>query len=412
MPFDVVSYALAKRALRRALSHASRHAVGGADEIPDNALTRAKIKDLLPITRADLEYPTEDVAFVYLEAIGKAEALLASSSHGKVVTSDSFTDKAVRSVCGGHRSTAIARLQDIDNLYRQHLSAGRATEDNLIVKVSGGTESVLASEAVDISGDFHFIMFSASGSTLKAFRDDLTAERISATDTEFASGRFGYGVWDIDLDTTGRIHYNPVLLAPASPLRRPLVTIEAEVVGSGTFEDPYRPDLAQQLDSHPVYGDIDKLAVTWGAFDHKKEHAVMLIMITGDNPYQAGAIDKQKEHASKKGLKVLNPPKDYAEAVEQHRKLKADYPNWLAGKDNYAYQALGHEALELFQVADFYYGELLEHKTHYQQLKRVPDWEMDRTLNRWRDRLQRVDVLHEERDKHVKKLTEVLKKGW
>ncbi len=412
MPFDVLSYVLAKRALRRALSHANRHAVGGADEIPDNALTRAKIKDLLPITRADLEYPTEDVSLAYLLAIDKAKQARHEGVgvyHG-VFTVDSLADKAVKKYMRDYGQIVMrASAFDDADFYMASLHSPSSTADFKLQKRIAGSYTNLASESVDINQYYVYLVAGQCvGSTLKGFREDLTTAKISATDTDLASGKYGAA----QTYTYTQVVVMAELIAPLSPSPPTKTIIEAELTGSGTLEDPYRPALAQQLDSHPVYGNIDKLAVTWGAFDHKHEHPTMLIMITGDNPYQAGAIDKQKEHASKKGLKVLSPPRDYFEAIEQYRKLKADYPHWLAGKDNYVYQALGHEALELFQVADFYYGELLEHKTHYQQLKRVPDWEMDRTLNRWRDRLQRVDVLHEERDKHVKKLTEVLKKGW
>ena len=111
-------------------------------------------------------------------------------------------------------------------------------------------------------------------------------------------------------------------------------------------------------------------------------------------------------------MRALAPPKDFSEAVEQYSKLEKDFPHWLAGKDNYAYQALGWEELELFAVVDFYYGELIEHKTHYDQLKRVPDLELGRDLKMWLGKLESVTVLTEERNKHVDKLRKVLKLGW
>jgi len=365
-----------------------------------------------PIKRSDLEYPTEDVTFAYLAAINKVSSYESNDVKWYfVLTNDEFTDKAVEGYGEMEYEGLIARYVDKGNYYFGNYTPAVSTADVKLYKRVGGSGTELGSEAVDIGDDDVYLnKLSCSGSSIKLFRVDMATPKIDVTDTDLANGKYGCSpvYWTYTRFTIGVVYLRP----PASHVPKALAIIEAEIVGSGTFEDPYRPDLARQLDEHPQYGKIDKLAVTWGAFDYKKEHAVMLIMITGDNPYQAGAIDKQKEHASKKGLKVLSPPRDYFEAIEQYRKLKADYPNWLAGKDNYAYQALGHEALECFQVADFYYGELIEHKTHYSQLKRVPDWEMDRTLNRWRDRLQKVDVLHEERDKHVKKLTEVLKKGW
>lgn len=137
----------------------------------------------------------------------------------------------------------------------------------------------------------------------------------------------------------------------------------------------------------------------------------MLITITGDNPYKQGAILKQIEYAKSKNLKALRPPTDYREAIEQYRKLKVDFPHWVAGKDNYAYQTLGHEIFELFQVADTYHGNIVE-GYNPNAYKKVPDWEMRKTLSMWKERLKRVSTLVEEKDKHMKKLEKVEKLGW
>jgi hypothetical protein len=92
--------------------------------------------------------------------------------------------------------------------------------------------------------------------------------------------------------------------------------------------------------------------------------------------------------------------------------LRSKYRDWIAGKDNYTYQTLGWEELDLFQTVDFYYGELLEHRTRYYQLKQVPDTEIRSRLEELIDRLSKVTVLTDERDKHIAKAREVLKKGW
>ena len=157
---------------------------------------------------------------------------------------------------------------------------------------------------------------------------------------------------------------------------------------------------------------VDLASVTWGAFEHKSEHNTMIITIVGDNPYKEGAIAKQIDYAKSKGLKVFSPPNDYSEAIEQYKQLKKDFPEWLAGKDNYAYQTLGHPDIEVLAVADFYYGELLEHKTHYDQIKKVPDWELERTIKRWRDLHKYAKAPKEEIEKHARKLDEVLRVGW
>jgi hypothetical protein len=73
---------------------------------------------------------------------------------------------------------------------------------------------------------------------------------------------------------------------------------------------------------------------------------------------------------------------------------------------------LGLEVLEHFGNIDFYYGELLEHKTHYNQLKNVNPQEIENRLNELIDKLSKVSVLTKERDKHISKAKEILKRGW
>jgi hypothetical protein len=114
-----------------------------------------------------------------------------------------------------------------------------------------------------------------------------------------------------------------------------------------------------------------------------------------------------------KAKRVFKVPKDYNDTVALYNnQLKKDYPHWLAGKDNFAYQALGLEELDWLQNVDFYYGELIEHKTHYDQLKQVPDWEIRNKLTELIDKISKMTVLTEERDKHIAKAREILKKGW
>jgi hypothetical protein len=224
--------------------------------------------------------------------------------------------------------------------------------------------------------------------------------------------------------------------------------LEVEVEGSGAPEDPYRPLLNRNLveitslqglpeflyreakryeilkakgfteeeirillGSIPQH-QVDLQAITYGAFEFSPDSPTNVIIITGDNPYQQGAIDKHVELARSKNLKTLRPPRNYGEAVAQYQQLKRDYPYWLAGKDNYAYMVLGLEELDLFQNIDFYEGELLEHKTHYRQLKQVPEWELWRRLDVLEEKLSKVTVLTEERDKHIAKIREVKRLGW
>jgi len=363
------------------------------------------------ITRDKLEYPTEDVTFAYLAVINKTEPVEARFS-ALIATVDVFTDKAVQNVVVGDAIMSVyGRYNGSEDSYYQQHAPVLSTNDHRLIKIVNGSETVLASESVDLDNKYGYLYkLSISGSTLKGYRSDMTTEKISATDTSFASGKWGVGtVYDTHHGSTGG--FGAKLLAPSSSLTKPKIIVEAEIIGSGTEEDPYRPNLKQELCKHDKFSNIDKLSVTWGAFDHKPEHNTMLIYITGGNAYTGEkAIQEQIEHAKSKNLKVLKPPGDYKEAVEQYRMLKKDFPEWLAGKENYIYQC-GFD-IEPLAVADFYYGELIEHKTHYKQLKRVLDWEMRKTLSMWKERLKKVSTLVEERDKHLKKLEKVEKIGW
>jgi len=398
MAFDPISYNLAKKA-------------GGItwEEV------KAKLEDTtnknVDIRRLQLEYPTEDVTFAYLAAINKVDLVEAAIGAIQCVTVDSFADKAVKVSIAALASAGIGRYVDKNNFYLNRADPAASTNDHMLTIISGGSLSNLGSESVDLdSRSTYLLMLSISGSTLKSFRSDMTTAKITATDTSFASGPFGVGDNYYNYGG-GFASLAAKLLAPSSPAPKPKSIVEVELIGSGTEEDPYRPNLKQELSKHDKFGNIDKLSVTWGAFDHKEQHNTMLITITGGNAYTGDkAIEKQIEHAKRKNLKVLKPPRDYHEAVRQYKELRKEFPEWIAGKENYIYQC-GFD-IEPLAVADFYYGELLEHKTHYKQLKRVPEWEMERTIKRWRDLHKHVKAPREEVEKHAKKLDEVIRVGW
>jgi hypothetical protein len=358
----------------------------------------------LSVTRAKLEYPTINVKMVYLIAIGKT-TIARDDAMDCIFTIDSFADKAISNlqqvgaVSGDPRGIMVVRRTSAPNFYRTVLYAPASTADFKIQKYYGGTLTDLATEAVNLTAEVQYtITFSISGSTLKAWRQsirDLTASpTLTATDTTIASGQWG-----------GRNEaFFSELLSPLSKLQQPVVIIETEVAGAGSSEDPYRPLLLQEL----TQDGRDLSAVTWGAFEFSEKSPTNIIMIYGDNPHKPNAIDRQMAGAKR----VFGIPNDYSKAVSLYNQLKKDYPHWLAGKDNFAYQVLGLEELDLFQNVDFYYGEFIEHKTHYNQLKQVPDWEIRNRLNELIDKMSKMTVLTEERDKHIAKTREILRRGW
>jgi hypothetical protein len=408
--------------------------------IPDRSIARTK-----------LEYPTENVSLAYLVSIDKATHapinLQGTDDYVTIVTVDSFADKAIRSNLRSLYSLIARANYDPANrrfsMYAIDWWTGYSTQDHYLRRFNSATNSytTLAVEAVDLSDLPYLFTLSTSGSTIKSIRETVT---LSATDTVLASGVFGlYHLW-----AGINFHFDARLLAPVTPLPPALAVLEVEVEGGGAPDDPYRPSLSKNLveitgltglpeflyleakkyeilknkgftedEMRLLLGyipqhQVDLNSITWGAFEFSEKSPTNIIVITTDNPYKQGAIDRQRELARSKNLKTLSPPRNYGEAVAQYNQLKRDYTHWLAGKDNYAYQVLGLEELDLFQNVDFYFGELVEHKTHYQQLKQVPDFEMWGRLEVLEEKLSRVTVLAEERDKHLEKLRSIKRLGW
>lgn len=399
------------------------------------------------ITREKLEYPTENVFLTYLSAISKIEHHKGNagrpSAYG-VRTVDSFADKAVYSSVRAYADQGLwGRYVDANNWYESFIKQAETTKDHKIQKIVDGSGTVLAYESVDLSNYTHQLKLTISGSTIKSTRDDASSPQISATDTTFTSGGFGgFSATSEKNDIFGFLDIR--LLPPSSKLPFAKVILEMEMIeNNGIFTPSFKQELVEisKLKGLPPFmykeakkyeilrkkgftdeeimilfdyipqHQVDLASITWGAFEHSKEYPIAIITVVGDNPYKQGAIQKQIAHAKAKGLRVLKPPKDYREAIEQYRRLKADFPHWVVGKDNWAYQTLGHEIFDLFQVADTYHGNIVEgYKPN--AYKKVPDWEMRKTLAMWKERLKRVSTLVEERDKHMKKLEEVEKKGW
>jgi hypothetical protein len=414
----------------------------------------------LSITRAKLEYPTVDVSFAYLASINKTLYVSHRVYSYDVLTRDSFADKAVWAAVQVNRSPQIiARVRDYNNRYNNGYNPSLATADHVIERIVAGTATCIATEAIDIDNSGRGLAISCSGSVVKSLRYEMTSVidplslptangTISATDTSFASGYFGfYAIADTyphGASETG----SAWLKAPLTPLPPAQSIMELSVEGNGKFDDPYRPSMSSSLaevssltglpdflyreakkyqilkskgftdeEIQLLFGyipqhQVDLDSVTWGAFEfHPDEAPTAIITVIADNPYKS-AILRQINFARRKNLRVFSPPRDYNEAISLYNQLKASYPHWLAGKDNFAYQTLGWEILDWMQSIDFYHGELLDHMTHYNQLKQVLDWEITNRLNELIDKLSRETTLTDEREKHIAKAKEVLKKGW
>ena len=412
------------------------------------------------ITKDKLEYPTENVNIWYLAFIDKAESrgYRCNTPLYGLFTKDAFVDKALDAYmtgacccdndaraefCDDRFSTACQR-------YSQYANVTKSTMDHLVEKCASGGTTTLGSESVDLEQRYYYrFVFSVEGSSLNAYRDDLTTPKITVTDSELSSGRWGHfpGVFAKTDGLCNVAIFNGILKAPLSKAPKAIAVLEVDITQVvGRFEcletmpllaeemkpatvskNPYlfREYKKYELLKNKGFSDeeipiilgympqyeINVASVTWGAFDFRPEHNTMLITVSGGNQYTGEkAILKQIEFTKSKNLKVLKPPKDYNEAVEQYKQLKREF-DFVAGKDNYAYQTLGHEVFGLFQVADTYYGNVVD-EIKPDAYKNVPSFEMERTLNMWMERLKRATILKEEAEKHLKKLEEVEKKGW
>ena len=430
--------------------------------MPDIVLDHHKLRipidhPNLSVTRTKLEYPTTDVSFAYLSAINKTVYGRVGSQGYVILVRDSFTDKAVWAGVQVNATPMIyGRYQNNANTYHNSLNPGGASTDHLLYKVVNNSWTNISTENIDINNAGRGLAISCSGSTIKSLRYEVTTTldplalpapdgTISATDTSFTNGFFGFQFLRENYPHGGSESGSAWLKAPLTPLPPAQTIIEMDFDGNGSIEEPFKPSFTKSLveikdlsglpdflyleakkyetlinkgftedEIKLIYGyipqhQVDLDSVTWGAFEfHPDKASSIVVTVTGDNPYSTGAIERQKTKAKR----VFKTPRDYEEATSLYRSLVRDHPHWLVGKDNFAYQTLGLEIFDLFQNVDFYYGELIEHKTHYNQLKQTPDWEIENRIKELINYLNREAVLTNERDKHINKAREILKKGW
>ena len=348
---------------------------------------------------------------------------------------------------GEFKNGVAARVLDYHNYYWFGIVPPFVSSDSRLNKIVNGSVTNLGVEAVDLQDATYTLALSISGSVIKAFRTDMSSPKITATDTSFASGYWGHsesGSSHWASHTSFPSLFTKQLRPPATRLPGILAVIETPVEGRGSIDDQYRPAMSRNLvevssleglpdflyrdakryeilrargftdeEIKTVFGNIqhnvDLDAVAWGAFEfYADKSSTVVVTVFSDNPYSHGAVERQKAVAER----WWRPPRDYREAVELYLKLRRDHTYWISGKDSFAYQVLGWEELEWLQNVDFYYGELIEHRTHYSQLKQVGDEEIRKRLNELIKKLSSASGLEGEREKHIWKAREVLKRGW
>jgi hypothetical protein len=432
----------------------------GRGALPDLVLDYHRLKTPIDhpdqsVTRAKLEYPTVGVSFAYLAAINKVVYSAMDGWGFLVLARNAFTD---RSVFGAAQVNAfphtIARLADRNNFYFNLYNPGASTADHSLQKLVAGTGTALATEAIDIDWSGRGLRISCSGSAIKSMRYELPSPTdplalptpnatLSATDTTFTSGYYGYRFLRDTYAHGGMESASTYLLAPASPGPEALAVVEAGIAGSGSFDDPFRPSLAQELveidPADPAVPDflklekrkydalkargftdeemrlllgyvpqhqIDRLAVTWGSIDFRSDPATgrpiaptFLVAIYPSAPdyVRRDNVLKQIEYARSKGLRVYTPPFDIK---SMHAREKRDR-DWLITESELAYQLTGREDLEVDAVADFYERELI----NLGRIKNVEPWILDQTLDMWIERAKRLG-----RDRALEKLLKAKKR--
>jgi len=216
----------------------------------------------LPVKRNNLEYVTVDVTFQYLQAINKIDfigRIFGDVRFPIVGTIDEFADKALEALRGDY-SWIHGRFVDDNNFYGIVFFTPAATEDLLLRKAIAGTYVTLGTEAVDLGvNDIYNFKFSCSGTTLEAYREDMVTPKISATDTDLASGKWGLLLRN---DKPENPLYHVWLRAPSSPSPQPVAYFDVPLVGTGTLENPFRPQLPYEEFTDPVLGKRNLLTLS------------------------------------------------------------------------------------------------------------------------------------------------------
>lgn len=133
------------------------------------------------------------------------------------------------------------------NWYDALIDSGAATSDFRLRKSVAGAATVLASEAVDLTASTAYpVSLQAVGSTLTAIRykSDGSYTTLTATDTTFSSGYWGYVH---RTESIAMVDLFMKTLPVATPAPEPIAFFEVPVVGSGSEEDPFRAFIPEEI---------------------------------------------------------------------------------------------------------------------------------------------------------------------
>jgi len=188
-------------------------------------------------------------------------------TYGAICFPTSYLNKGVEAFLSG-LAWVVGRSQGAGNHYITQLYNPATTADFRLCKVVTDVITVLASEAVDVgTARYYKIKLEVVNSDLKGYREDMTTPKVTTTDTTFTTeGKWGVGDYGeyrsefLKLSGIGTCK----LVTPLSPSPKVLRYYEVPIIGEGTFDNPFRPQLSEEIIDHPIFGKVNRLAISWG----------------------------------------------------------------------------------------------------------------------------------------------------
>lgn len=198
-----------------------------------------------------IEPPYDQAIFWIMSTRAGIEDLARSTTSIARLTKTTWADLGVKTRLFCDFDHAFCRHRDYQNWYAVVCDADWSTADHQIRKMVAGSETTLATEAVDLAKEWYWFLFETVGTELRSYRapDPLSdvpeTPTLTVTDTDIADGRFGVRHWGHGgYGLTGLFFF---LTKPASKSIYPIKYFIVPIEGSGTEEDPFRPKMPQKI---------------------------------------------------------------------------------------------------------------------------------------------------------------------
>jgi len=327
-----------------------------------------------PVRRIDLEYPTVDVLLVYLLCINKIQV-----NTEILMTVYSFADRGIQSAVGWTTvifSPQQARFIDIYNYYWNQIYQPATTSDHRLLKYVTGVSTLLGYEAVDLATEgYTLFKLRCIGTTIESYRVDMVTPKISVTDVDIASGRFrAFMEFPVGATNYGCNPFTAFLTASSSTSPKTIAYFEASIIGKGTEEDPYRPQMPEKIIEDPKLGKRNLLALSYSSLipidraTGKPLHGTCLIRIF-EQPDRDSAL--QDIPSSITALKAMTGVR---ELTLDDAKLLAERLDDRLRDGEIEYMFNPTLANELWSLSDFYEREVIDLKRI--DPTKIPDFDM------------------------------------